>query len=170
MHTLESARTSPATLGGLAALAALAALSLSAGSADASTSRTTERISLSAEGAVFSCQGGDLTATSGTFNQLIHTNVDGPGVFHITVTITPDGVRLTDPVGNGYTLSGASRIGGKAAGPDAESPIILATETEHLVVQRSTGGVYAKVQSVEHVSSNGRAFIFDGGTCEPPRG
>jgi hypothetical protein len=91
-------------------------------------------------------------------------------VFHITITITPDEVRLTDPVGNVYTLSGASRIGGQALGPDADSPIIVATETEHLVVQRSTGRTYAKVHSVVHVSPNGRAFIFDGGTCEPPQG
>ena len=144
-------------------------LCLGAETAHASTDPTTDRLSFSAVGAVLHCEGGDLTATAGTFNELIHT-LAAHDVFHITITITPDGVRLTDPVGNIYTLSGASRIGGKAAGPDVDSPIILATQAEHLVIRRATGGVYAKVQSVVHVSPNGRTFTFDVGRCEPPQG
>lgn len=150
----------------LAALSAVGTLTLGMGPAQATASTDTEHGSFDAAGAVFACQGGDLTAISGTVDQVVHTTIDGQGVFHITGTIVPHDVTLTDASGDTYTLSGASWFGGKGAAD--ESSILVETDTAHFVVHDADGGVYAKVQVVEHLSPNGKSFTFDRGACEEP--
>jgi len=150
------------------ALAAAGAIGFAAGPAQAAAQTFSQRESLPAAGAVFTCQGGDLTAQTGTVNNVVHGTVDGQGIFHITGTITVHGVTLTDAADNMYTLSGASWFGGKSTDPQGESTIV-ATDTEHFVIHNASGGVYAKVQIVEHFSPNGTSFTFDGGSCEPPQ-
>ncbi len=149
-----------------AAVGSLGALTLGMGPAQAAAVTDTEHGGLSAAGAVFACQGGDLTAISGTVDQSVHTTIDGQGVFHITGTVVPHGVVLTDAAGNSYTLTGASWFGGKGAAD--ESSILVSTDTNHFVIHDVTGGVYAKVQFVEHMSPNGKSFTFDRGACEEP--
>jgi hypothetical protein len=148
------------------ALGSLGALTLGMGPAQAAASTETDHSSFPAAGAVFACQSGALTAVSGVVDQSIHTTIDGQGIFHITGTIVPHGVTLTDAVGNIYTLSGASWFGGK--GSADESSILVSTDTNHFVIHDATGGVYAKVQFVEHLSPNGKSFSFDRGACEEP--
>jgi hypothetical protein len=152
---------------GLTALVGIAAagmFGLLAGSAQAAASTFHEHDSFPAAGAVFECIGGDLTATSGTVNQVLQGTLDAQGIFHITGTITTHGVTLQDAAGNAYALSGASWFGGKAAGAD----LLVSTDTAHFVIHSADGGVYAKVQAVEHLSPNGKVISFDFGTCEEP--
>jgi len=115
-------------------------------------------------GDVFSCQGGGLTVTGGTISQTIEGVVDGQGINHITGSLVPHNVTLTDGT-NSYTITGADWFGGKALDPDGNL-LIVSTDTEHFVIRSASGGVYAKVQIVEHHSPNGKSFTFDRGACE----
>jgi hypothetical protein len=155
-----SVRTILAALG-VTAFAGLATAAPSFAAASSETSHFT----LPAAGSTFACQGGDLVVTDGTIDITISTTVDGRGVFHITGTVVPHDVVLSDGSGNSLWLSGAQWFGGKAATPDAEP--IVSTETDHFVVHQSGGGVYAKVSAVVHVSP-GSEFALDKGQCEQP--
>lgn len=154
-----------AKLAGGAAATACAAVALFAGPAQAAATGGTDHSSFPAAGAVFTCLGGNLTAQTGTVNEVMHFTIDNTGVFHFTGTIVPHGVTLTDTQGNTYVLSGASWFGGSATGPN--TPTVF-TDTEHFVIRRASGGVYAKVQIVDHTSPNGKNFTFDFGSCQPP--
>jgi hypothetical protein len=134
-----------------------------------SSSNTVDRSSFPAAGAVFQCAAplGDLTAQSGWVTQVIHTSVDGTGVFHITGTLVPHQVTLSDTSGTTYQLSGAEWFGGKV-GSD-QQPIVL-TDTEHFVVRSADGGAVARVSMVGHLSPNGVSFEKNLGTCLPPQG
>jgi len=153
----------------LAAITAAGAIGLSAAAAGAAPANGgTEHSSFPAAGSVFECSGptGDITATSGTVNEIFHWNVDQQGVMHVTGTITPShDVRLQDSNGDWYTISGASWFGGKAVSED--SPIVF-TDTEHFVLHNVTSGGTVNVQIVSHMSPNGNFFMLDRGACEPP--
>jgi hypothetical protein len=153
----------------VAAAGAAAAIGLWAAPAGAATS-STEHTSFPAAGAVFACQGGDLTVTGGTVYQVFHINQDNRGITHVTGTITPRRVTLTDASGHGYTLSGAAWFGSKGT---SETDILVATDTEHFVIHAASGGVYAKVQAVEHlnVTPGGKVNVksFNLGSCQPPQ-
>jgi hypothetical protein len=71
---------------------------------------------------------------------------------------------LQDAAGSAYTLSGAALFGLKLA----DGQVVVTTDTTHFVIHNADGGVYAKVQSVEHLSPTGKGFSFDFGTCEAP--
>ncbi|PKW27990.1 hypothetical protein [Phycicoccus duodecadis] len=146
------------------AVTALATVATAAPSLASATSETSH-VTLPAAGSTFACQGGDLVVTSGTIDITISTTVDGRGVFHITGTIVPHDVVLADAAGTSFWLSGAQWFGGKATSPDAEP--VVSTETDHFVVHHASGGVYAKVSAVTHVSP-GSAFALDKGQCEQP--
>lgn len=147
-----------------AALAA-AALAATAAPAHASALPFKEHDSFDATGAVFTCSGGDLTATSGTVRESFEGVQDANGSVHFTGTIVPLGVNLTDGT-NSYVLSGASWFGGSGSDPDHPT---VTTETDHFVIRYASGGVYAKVQVVLHQSPNGNFFVFDRGSCEEPQ-
>ena len=153
----------------VAAAGAAAAIGLWAAPAGASPSSTTEHISFDPAGAVFTCQGGDLTAKGGTVYQVFHTSQDAQGILHFTSTITPRHVTLTDASGNGYTLSGAVWFGGK--GTTLDNPLV-ATSTAHFVIRSASGGVYGKVQAIEHlnITPNGQIKVksLDLGNCQLP--
>jgi hypothetical protein len=140
------------------------AFALTAAPAHGAATTTHEHDSFPAEGAVFACISGDLTATSGTVDEVIQTAVDARGAVHVTGTITTHDVTLQDTAGHAYTLSGASWFGLTFA----EGQVVVTTNTTHFVIHNADGGVYARVQSVEHLSSNGAGFSFDFGTCEAP--
>lgn len=152
----------------LTAVSALGAIGLAAGAAVAAPAlNDTQHLTEDVTGQVFTCAGGDLTIDSGSISIVQHENVDGQGIFHITATITPQDVVLSDAAGNRYSISGAQWFGGKAVSEDTP---ILFTDTEHFVIHSAGGGVYAKVQSVSHFSQNGASFSFDKGSCQPPQG
>jgi len=144
--------------------AAVALIGL-AGPAQASAMAFHEHDSLSVVGDVFACSPTDLTVTSGTIDEHFAGVQDANGVFHFTGTIVPHDVTLTDGT-NTYTLSGASWFG--FTGADPEGMPTVSTETDHFVIRGATGGVYAKVQVVMHLSPNGTSFTFDRGQCEEP--
>jgi hypothetical protein len=151
----------------VAAVSALGAMGLAAGSASAApTVNDTVHVTQDVSGEVFTCTGGNLTIDSGSISIMQHENVDAQGVFHITATITPQDVVLSDAAGNHYSISGAQWFGGKALSED--SPILF-TDTEHFVIHSATGGIYGKVQSVTHFSQAGASFSFDRGSCETPQ-
>jgi hypothetical protein len=149
----------------LPAAAATVALIGIAGPAQASAIAFHEHDSFDATGAVFVCSPTNLTVTSGTVDEKFAGVQDANGVTHFTGTIVPHDVTLTDGT-NTYTLSGASWFGATASSPDAMPTV--ATETDHFVIRYASGGVYAKVQVVMHLSPNGKSFDFDRGQCEEP--
>jgi hypothetical protein len=153
------------SLGTLAAATACAAIAIAA-PAEASAQTFKDHETFSPVGDVFTCTGGNLTVTGGTISQAIEGVMDGQGVFHITGTIVPHGVTLTDGT-NSYTITGADWFGGKSLDPDGNLTIV-STDTEHFVIRSASGGLYAKVQLVEHMSPNGNSFSFDRGSCETP--
>lgn len=137
-----------------------------AGPANAAAQTFKDHETIPAVGDVFTCQGGDLTVTSGYITQAIEGSVDGHGVYHVTGTIVPHDVTLTDGT-NTYTISGASWFGSSSTSPDGMPTV--ATETDHFVIHNADGGVYATVQLVEHISPNGTMIDFDLGQCEQPQ-
>jgi hypothetical protein len=153
----------------VAAAGAAAAIGLWAVPAGASPSSTTKHTSFDPAGDVFTCQGGDLTVASGTVYQVVHTSQDAKGIVHFTSTITPRHVTLTDAAGNGYTLSGAVWVGGK--GTTLDNPLV-ATSTAHFVIRSASGGVFGKVQAIEHlnITPNGQIKVksLDLGNCQLP--
>jgi hypothetical protein len=152
----------------VAAAGVTAAIGFWVAPAAASAASSTQRTSIDPTGDVFTCRGNDLTVTAGTVSELFHVNQDAQGIFHITGTSTPHNVTLGDASGNTYTLSGAGWFGAKGT---SETDILVATTTEHLVIHAASGGVYAKVQAVEHFNItpagqvNMKSLSF--GSCQP---
>jgi hypothetical protein len=142
-----------------------AAAVLLASPALAASGQQTVRESFDATGAVFTCGQGDITVTGGTAYQVMHFGQDARGIFHYTGTITVKGITATDANGNQYFITGAAWFGGKAV---SENQNLVATDTSHFVIHNASGGVYGKVQVVDHFSLNGRSFTFDIGGCETP--
>src|SRR5439155_24905290 len=83
-------------------------------------------------GDVFTCKSGNLTATAGTITINVHGVQDGRNIFHITGTIVPRNVTLTDGTHH-YALSGATWFGGKSLDADGNMTI-ESTETDHFVI------------------------------------
>jgi hypothetical protein len=151
----------------LLAASTACALGALAGPANAAAQTQTEHSSFDPTGAVFSCQGGDLTVQpGGVVDEVDHFTVDAHGDFHFTGTLTPHNVTLTDADNNLYTLSGADWFGGTGT-PDGNP--VVETDTSHFVIHNADGSVYAKVQVVDHLSPNGHSFTFDRGACEAPQ-
>jgi hypothetical protein len=152
----------------VAAAGVTAAIGFWVAPAAASATSSTQRTSIDPTGDVFVCRGGDLTVTGGTVDELFHVNQDAQGVFHITGTSTPHNVTLTDASGNTYTLSGAGWFGAKGT---SETDILVATDTEHLVIHTASGGVYAKLQAIQHfnITPTGQVNMvsFNFGSCQP---
>jgi len=152
-----------------AATAAAAALIGIAGPAHASATTFKQHDSFNPTGQVFDCSPTDLTVTGGTVTEMFEGAQDANGVFHFTGTIVPHDVTLTDGTST-YTLSGASWFGATATQTDdPEGMPTVSTETDHFVIRNASGGVYAKVQLVMHLSPNGDSFVFDRGQCEEPQ-
>jgi polyisoprenoid-binding protein YceI len=158
-------RKSGVTIGVMSAACALTAL---AGPAQAAQAVQTVHSSFDPTGATFSCLSGDLTVVSGTVNEIDHFNTDNLGRVHVTGTITVHDVTLTDEQGNLYRLSGAAWFGATLPDMSDTAEPIVATDTEHFVIRSASGGAFAKVQVVSHISPNGDTFTFDMGSCSPP--
>lgn len=156
-----------AAVGALASSACL--LTALAGPALASATPFSQRQTQNVAGDVFTCKSGNLTATAGTITINVHGLQDGNKIYHITGTVTPNGVTLTDAAHHHYVLSGAEWFGGKSLDA-AGNMTIVSTETDHFVIRKAGGGLFAKVQVVEHWSATHHRFVFDRGSCEVPQG
>jgi hypothetical protein len=119
-------------------------------------------------GAVFSCSNGtNFTVLGGTVKTVMHDSLDAAGGEHVSGTITPMGVTLTDGTSNTiYRLAGASWFCGSftAAGK------FVATDTAHFNILGPSGGPVGRVATVEHVSSGGTNFSMNFGQCTTPQG
>jgi hypothetical protein len=158
-------------LSALAAATAACAFGLMAAPAGAAAMTFHDHETLPVAGDVFGCGNGDLTVTAGTISLVNQGTIDAQGIVHVTSTVVPHNVTLQDAAGNAYTISGADWFGGKFTGDpdDPNSVPIVFTDTEHFVIHTADGGVYAKVQIVEHLSPNGKVISFDLGGCETPQ-
>jgi hypothetical protein len=148
------------------ASATCAIIALASPASAAATTFKDHETGIPVTGEVFHCTPVDLTITGGTIDSYINGVQDAQGVFHITGTIVPHDVTLTDGT-NAYYVSGAAWFGLTGADPD-NGVITVTTDTEHFVIRNVSGGVYAKVQFVEHLSPNGNYFQLDTGACESP--
>src|SRR5919198_3492363 len=100
-----------AALVALAAVAAALVIALPASAAG--NAGTTEVTTFDPTGAVFTCPGTDYTVLGGTVRSVFHDSIAANGSEHVTGTISPIGVTLTDGTTSSvYRLAGASWFGG----------------------------------------------------------
>src|ERR687886_973070 len=151
----------------LAALAAAAAVLVVALPASAAGNAGTTQIStFDPTGAVFTCPGADYTVLGGTVRSVFHDSFAANGSEHVTGTISPIGVTLTDGTTDTvYRLAGASWFGGNL---DYVNGKFEFSDTEFFNFL-GPGGVVAKVAGVEHMGSGGSNFSFSFGACQPPQ-
>ena len=148
--------------------ASVVALGAGVSAANASAQTFHGKDSFDPTGDVFTCSAGDLTVTGGIVNETFAGVQDNTGTYHFTDTIVPKGVTLTDGA-NTYYLSGTSWFGQSSDDPSGDT-VLVTTTTDHFVIRDATGGVYAKVSVVEHMSPDGGSFVKDSGACEEPAG
>ncbi len=143
-----------------AAAALVVALPASAGSNPNSAQVTT----FDPSGAQFTCTDATYTAIGGAVQQVMRDSFDATGAEHVTGTITPKGVTLTDGTSL-YRLTGATWFGGTF---DEATGHFVFTDTGHFNIIAADGTVVGRVSTVEHSGSNGSTFSFDFGNCEAP--
>jgi hypothetical protein len=109
-------------------------------------------------------QCGDTTYTivSGEIAIVMHEGQSASGNGNVTGTITPRNVVLQDQDGNIYSFAGAIWFG---ATFNANTGGFQATSTDKFQIVSQGGGTVDSVNAVEHVSPNGKEFLFDFGTC-----
>jgi hypothetical protein len=153
---------------GLAALVAVAVAMVAAVPANAAGNAGTTQVStFDPTGAVFTCPGVDYTVLGGTVRSVFHDSIAANGSEHVTGTIAPTGVTLSDgTTSTVYRLAGASWFGGNFNPATGQ---FVFTDTEFFNIIDPSGGVVAKVAGVEHMSSGGSNFSFTFGQCEPPQ-
>ena len=146
----------------VAAMAVALVVAMPAGAAGGGAQVTT----FDPTGATFPCTTGTTyTVTGGVVRSVFRDSFDAADGEHITGTIAPIGVTLTDgTTSTVYRLSGASWFGGTVNA----SGNFVATDTGHFNILGPSGGPVAKVQLVEHFSSGGTNFSFDFGQCSLP--
>jgi hypothetical protein len=153
-----------AVLSALAVIAVALIVALPAGAAG--NAGSTQVTTFDPTGATFPCTNGTTyTVTGGTVRSIMHFSTDAAGGGHVTGTISPTGVTLTDGTSNTvYRLAGASWFGGNfsAAGN------FVATDTAFFNILGPSGGPVAKVAAVEHSSSDGANWSFNFGQCSTP--
>jgi hypothetical protein len=149
----------------LAAVIALAlAVALPAGAAG--NRGTTQVTTFDPTGAVFTCPDANYTVLGGVVRSVMHDSFAANGSEHVTGTIAPVGVTLTDGTTDTvYTLSGASWFGGNLNYVNGKYEF---SDTEFFNIV-GPGGVVARVAGVEHSGTGGSNFSFNFGACEPPQ-
>jgi hypothetical protein len=151
-----------AILVALTAVALVVALPASA----AGNGGTTQVTTFDPAGAVFTCPGTNYTVLGGTVVSVFHDSIAANGSEHVTGTISPTGVTLTDGTTNTvYRLAGASWFGGNFNVVNGKYEF---GDTEFLNIL-GPGGVVARVAGVEHMGSGGSNFTFTFGQCEAPQ-
>jgi hypothetical protein len=152
----------------LAAVAAVAAaLVVAAPAGAAGNAGTTQVTTFDPTGAVFTCPDANYTVLGGTVRSIMHDSFGANGSEHVTGTITPIGVTLTDGTSSTvYRLSGASWFGGNFNIVNGKYEF---TDTQFFNIIGPGGGVVAKVAGVEHSGTGGSDFSFNFGACQPPQ-
>jgi hypothetical protein len=128
-------------------------------------SGTTDVSTFDPTGAVFTCPGTSYTVLGGSVLSVFHDSLAGNGSEHVTGTIAPTGVTLTDGT-TVYQLAGASWFGGNFSTVNGKYEF---TDTEFFNIIAPGGGVVAKVAGVEHMGTGGSNFQFSFGQCEAPQ-
>lgn len=153
------------TLALLTAVAAIAAAMVVALPANAGSNPNSAQVTtFDPTGAQFTCTNATYTAVGGVVQQVLRDSFDATGTEHVTGTITPKGVTLTDGTSL-YRLSGATWFGGSF---NEATGRFVATDTGHFNIIAADGTVVGRVSTVEHAGSNGTSFSFDFGNCEAP--
>jgi hypothetical protein len=152
----------------LAALAAVAVALVVAVSANAAgNAGTTQVTTFDPTGAVFTCPSANYTVLGGVVRSVMHDSFAANGSEHVTGTIAPIGVTLTDGTTSAvYRLSGASWFGGNFNVVNGKYEF---SDTEFFNIIAPGGDVVAKVAGVEHMGSGGSNFSFTFGQCQPPQ-
>lgn len=153
----------------LVALAAIAVAMVVAMPAGAAGNAGSAQVStFDPTGAVFSCSNGtNYTVLGGTVKSVMRDAFDATGVEHVTGTITPIGVTLTDGTSSTvYRLAGASWFGGSF---DEATGKFVTTDTAFFNILGPSGGPVARVAAVEHFSSGGTNFSMTFGQCQTPQ-
>ena len=147
------------------AVAAALVVALPAGAAG--NAGTTQVTRFDPTGAVFTCPDATYTVLGGTIVSVFHDSLAGNGSEHVTGTISPIGVTLTDgTTDTAYRLAGASWFGGNL---DFVNGKFEFSDTEFFNILGPSGGVVARVAGVEHSGSGGSNFSFAFGACEAPQ-
>jgi len=156
------------SIGSLAAVVAAAVAMAVAGPASAAgNAGSTQVATFDPTGAVFTCPGTNYTVLGGSVVSVFHDSFAGNGSEHVTGTIAPTGVTLTDgTTSTVYRLAGASWFGGNFNEVNGKS---VFTDTEFFNIIDPGGGVVARVAGVEHMSSGGSNFSFTFGACQAPQ-
>src|ERR671925_2335173 len=152
----------------LVALAAAAvALVVALPASAAGNAGTTQVTTFDPTGAVFTCPGTDYTVLGGIVRAVFHDSTAPNGSEHVTGTISPIGVTLTDgTTSTVYRLSGASWFGGNFNSVNGKFEF---SDTEFFNILGPSGGVVARVGGVEHMGTGGSNFSFTFGQCEAPQ-
>jgi hypothetical protein len=154
-----------AILAALAAAAAMLVFALPAGAAG--NAGTTQVTTFDPTGAVFTCPDASYTVLGGTVRSVSHDSFAANGSEHVTGTIAPIGVTLTDGTTSTiYRLAGASWFGGNLNYVNGKYEF---SDTEFFNILAPGGAVVAKVAGVEHMGSGGSNFSFAFGACQPPQ-
>jgi hypothetical protein len=150
----------------LAAIAVALVVTMPAGAAG--NAGSTQVATFDPTGATFPCSNGTTyTVTGGTVRSIFHDSFDSAGAEHVTGTIAPNGVTLTDGTSNTvYRLAGASWFGGSF---NQSTGQFVTTDTAHFNILGPSGAPVGKVQAVEHFSSGGSNFSLDFGNCQAPQ-
>ena len=151
----------------LAALAAVAVALVVALPANAGNAGAAQVTTFDPTGAVFTCPGTNYTVLGGIIHSVFRDGFAANGSEHVTGTISPVGVTLTDgTTSTVYRLSGASWFGGNFNYVNGKYEL---TDTQFFNIIAPGGGVVAKVAGVEHMGSGGSNFSFNFGQCQPPQ-
>ena len=157
--------TTVVVLTALAAVAAALVIAVPAGAAGSAS--TTQVTTFDPTGAVFTCPGTAYTVLGGTVRSVFHDSVAANGSEHVTGTISPIGVTLTDGFTDAvYRLAGASWFGGNFNSVNGKFEF---SDTEFFNILGPSGGVVARVAGVEHMGTGGSNFSFTFGQCEAPQ-
>jgi hypothetical protein len=154
-----------AVLAVLAAVAVSLVVALPAGAAG--NGGSTQVTTFDPTGAVFTCPGTNFTVLGGTIRFVFHDSFAANGSEHVTGTISPIGVTLTDgTTSTVYRLAGASWFGGNFSVVNGKGEF---GDTEFFNILGPSGGAVARVAGVEHMGTGGSNFSFTFGQCEPPQ-
>src|ERR1043166_260440 len=154
-----------AVLSALAAVAVALIVALPANAAG--NAGSTQVTTFDPTGAVFTCPGTDYTVLGGIVRSVLHDSFGANGSEHVTGTISPIGVTLSDGTTNAtYRLAGASWFGGNFNSVNGRSEV---DDTAVFNIPGPGGGVGARVAGVEHMGSGGSNFSFTFGQCEAPQ-
>jgi hypothetical protein len=155
-----------AVLGALGAVAVAMAMVTAVPAFAAGNAGSTQVATFDATGATFPCSTGvTYTVLGGSVRSIFHDSIDAAGGEHVTGTISPTGVTLSDgTTSTVYRLAGASWFGGSFL-PNGQ---FVATDTAFFNILGPTGGPVAKVAAIEHMSSGGSNFSFNFGQCQAP--